>query len=158
MTRPSWDEYFLEWITLVGKRSTCDRGRIGCIFVKDNHILSSGYAGSPPGLPHCDDVGHEIKKVTHSDGTTTEHCLRTTHAELNAIGQAARRGESLDGSTLYATMTPCYVCAKMLITCGVRRIVVNNAYQTSNDSLQIFKEAGIEYIQINQQTQEYKNE
>jgi len=90
--RPSWDEYFLDIAKAVSKRSTCDRGRSSCVIVRDNQILVSGYAGSPTGFPHCDEVGHQLKKLIHEDGTITEHCMRTVHAEQNALAQAAKRG------------------------------------------------------------------
>ncbi len=89
--RPSWDEYFLEIMRSVAKRATCDRGRASSVFVKDRQILVTGYVGSPVGMPHCDDVGHQLKKIIHEDGTITEHCMRTVHAEHNAIWQAAKR-------------------------------------------------------------------
>jgi len=104
--RPSWDEYFLRLADTVASRATCDRGRSGCVIVKDRQILVTGYVGSPRGLPHCDDVGHLFKKVIHEDGSVTQHCVRTVHAEQNAITQAARRGIALEGSTLYCRMTP----------------------------------------------------
>src|SRR3989344_2355826 len=94
--RPSWDEYFMQIAEAVGKRATCDRGRSGAIIVKDKHILATGYVGSPKGLPHCDDVGHLIKEVKHENGDITKHCLRTSHAEMNAICQAAKQGVSIE--------------------------------------------------------------
>ena len=117
--RPSWDEYFMKIVEIVGSRATCDRGRSGCVITKDRRIVSTGYVGSPAGIAHCDDVGHEMHTVTHADGKQTRHCIRTTHAEQNAIAQAARVGASLDGGTLYCKMTPCYVCAKMIINTGI---------------------------------------
>lgn len=99
--RPSWDEYFMEIASTVAKRATCDRGRSGCIIVKNRQILVTGYVGSPRGLPHCDDVGHLFKKTIHEDGSVTNHCVRTVHAEQNAITQAARLGIALEGGTLY---------------------------------------------------------
>lgn len=79
--RPSWDDYFMEVANAISKRGTCDRGRSGCVIAKDKQILTSGYVGSPVGFPHCDDVGHELKKTIHEDGKITEHCVRTVHAE-----------------------------------------------------------------------------
>jgi dCMP deaminase len=99
--RPTWDEYFMELANTAAKRATCDRGRSGCVIVRDKHVLVTGYVGSPLGLPHCDDVGHLLKKVYHEDGRITQHCVRTVHAEQNAICQAARLGIALDGGTLY---------------------------------------------------------
>ena len=90
--RPSWDEYFLGLMDEVGARATCDRGRSGCIIVRDKQIVCTGYVGSPPGFPHCDEVGHLMKEVVEEDGTSRMHCVRTIHAEQNAICQAARYG------------------------------------------------------------------
>src|SRR5689334_18489757 len=90
--RPSWDEYFLAIMEMVGTRATCDRGRSVCVITQDKRILTTGYVGSPIGTKHCDEVGHEMHKVTHGDGSETMHCIRTTHAEQNAIVQGARNG------------------------------------------------------------------
>src|SRR5574344_1127614 len=121
--RPSWDEYFMEIANAVSSRATCDRGKSGCVIVRDRQILVTGYVGSPKGLPHCDEVGHQMKKTVHEDGTTTEHCVRTVHAEQNAICQAAKLGIALQDSTLYCRMTPCRVCAMLIINCGITRVI-----------------------------------
>jgi len=121
--RPSWDEYFIEIMHAVAKRATCNRGRSACVFVRNKQILVTGYVGSPVGFPHCDDIGHLLKKVINEDGTVSEHCIRTVHAEQNAICQAAKIGISLEGSTVYVTMTPCRTCAMLLINIGVKRVV-----------------------------------
>jgi dCMP deaminase len=141
--RPTWDEYFLEIVKTVAKRATCNRGRSGCVIVKDKQILVSGYVGSPNGLPHCDEVGHLFKKMIDEDGTVSNHCVRTVHAEQNAICQAAKRGISLDGATLYCTMTPCRTCAMMIINCGIKRVVCQNKYHLAQDSEEMFKQTGI---------------
>lgn len=94
--RPTRDEYFMEVARTVAKRATCDRGRSGCVIAKNKQILCTGYVGSPPGLPHCDEVGHQFKQMTHEDGSVTNHCVRTVHAEQNAISQAAKLGVALD--------------------------------------------------------------
>jgi dCMP deaminase len=143
--RPSWDEYFINIMVEVGKRSTCDRGRSGAVVVRDNHILASGYAASPIGLPHCDDLGHEMIKMIKEDGTTTEHCVRTNHAEENAICQASKLGIALDKGTFYARMTPCYRCAKMIINSGIERVIALNDYQSSDQSKFIFEQAGVKF-------------
>src|SRR3989344_5606732 len=88
-TRPSWDQYFLNIMREVGKRSTCDRGKVGAVMTKENRIVATGYAGSPKGMPHCDEVGHLMKKSFDENGNIKENCVRTTHAEQNAITQAA---------------------------------------------------------------------
>lgn len=155
--RPNWDEYFLGIMKEVGKRGTCDRGRTGCIIVKDKRILVTGYVGSPPGIAHCDDVGHELKKVVHENGEITQHCVRTTHAEQNAICQAAKTGISLEGSTLYLKMVPCYTCAKMLITCGIKRIVALKDYHASKESKRIFEQAGVKLEILNKEIETYEN-
>ena len=106
MTRPDWDRYFLDLCESISKRATCDRGRTGCVIVKDKMIMTTGYVGSPAGLPHCDEVGHDLRKVFDEEGNVSQHCVRTLHAEQNAIIQAAKFGIPLDGATLYCKMTP----------------------------------------------------
>lgn len=142
--RPSWDEYFMELANAAAKRATCDRGRSGCVIVKDKQILVTGYVGAPTGLPHCDEVGHLFKKTIHEDGNETMHCVRTVHAEQNAICQAAKRGISLDGATLYCRMTPCRVCAMLIINCGIKRVVCEKKYHAGVESEEMFNQAGIE--------------
>ena len=141
--RPSWDEYFMELANAAAKRATCDRGRSGCVIVKDKQVLVTGYVGSPIGLPHCDEVGHLFKKTFHEDETITTHCVRTIHAEQNAICQAAKRGIALDGATLYCRMTPCRVCAMLIINCGIKRVVCEKKYHAGEESEEMFKQAGI---------------
>jgi len=142
--RPSWDEYFMELANAAAKRATCDRGRSGCVIVKDKQILVTGYVGAPTGLPHCDEVGHLFKKTIHEDGSETMHCVRTVHAEQNAICQAAKRGIALEGATLYCRMTPCRVCAMLIINCGIKRVVCEKKYHAGLESEEMFKQAGIE--------------
>jgi len=153
--RPTWDEYFMEIMRSVAKRATCDRGRSGCVIARDNRILVTGYVGSPKGVAHCDDVGHEMKKILHDDGKVSQHCVRTTHAEQNAICQAAKLGINIDNATLYCRMTPCYVCAKMLINAGIQRVVCERAYHDGKDTERIFKEAGVRLEILNKEVQEY---
>lgn len=153
--RPSWDEYFMSIAELAGSRSTCDRGRSGCIIVRDKRILSSGYIGSPMGLSHCDDVGHEMHSVKSEEGVVSRHCIRTTHAEQNAVASAARLGIALDGATLYCHMTPCYTCAKILINAGIKRVVCKMDYHASQRSKEIFDEAGVVFELLNSETQKY---
>lgn len=142
-SRLSWDDYFLQLADAVATRGTCGRGRVGCVIVKDNRILVTGYAGSPSGLPHCDDAGHMMKTVKHEDGTETEHCVRTIHAEQNGICQAARIGISLEGSTVYCRMTPCRTCAMLLINCGIKRVYCEKKYHAGAESEEMFKQAGV---------------
>ena len=154
--RPTWDEYFIEVMDAVSKRATCGRGRSGCIIARDKQILVSGYVGSPKGLPHCDDVGHLMKKTIHEDGHVTEHCVRTVHAEQNAICQAAKMGIALDGSTLYCRMTPCRTCAMLIINSGIKRVVCQNKYQAGEESEDMFRIAGVKLEILNNVVQEYE--
>lgn len=154
-TRPTWDEYFVNILEIIGTRSSCDRGKSGCVITKDKRILATGYIGSPVGTAHCDDVGHEMHTVKHEDGHETRHCIRTAHAEQNAIVTAARFGIALDGGTLYCHMTPCYVCAKMIINAGIKRVVCKLDYHAGGRSKELFKEAGVEYNLLSNETQKY---
>ena len=137
--RPSWDEYFINIMNEIGKRGSCDRGRSGALIVKDKRILCTGYVGSPPGLPHCDEVGHLMKKVIDDDGTVRQHCMRTIHAEQNAMLQAAKNGISIQGGTVYCKMAPCRVCAMMIISTGIKRVVAHKMYQAAQESTEMFK-------------------
>ncbi len=153
--RPSWDEYFMEVMDAISKRATCDRGRSGCVIAKDNRLLVTGYVGSPVGLPHCDEVGHLMKKVTHEDGHVSEHCMRTVHAEVNAICQAARNGVAVNGGTLYCRMTPCRNCAMAIINAGIIRVVAQRHYHAGDESIEMFKTAGVKFELISSETQQY---
>ena len=140
---------------LVGSRGTCDRGRSGCIIVRDKRVLVTGYVGSPIGFEHCDDIGHEMHKVINDDGTISDHCIRTIHAEQNAIAQAARLGVSIDGATLYCHMTPCYTCAKLLINAGIKKVVVSKDYHQGKKTKQSFEKSGVHFILINKELEYY---
>ncbi|PIR42135.1 MAG: deaminase [Candidatus Yanofskybacteria bacterium CG10_big_fil_rev_8_21_14_0_10_37_15] len=136
--RPKWDEYFIKIAEIVALRSTCDRAHVGAVITKNKVILSTGYNGSSRGLPHCDDIGHEIV-----DG----HCVRTVHAEANAVIQAARNGVAIDGSILYLTISPCYDCFKMIVNAGIREVVYKQFYSgrygLSKSVLVLAKKSGV---------------
>ncbi|HXF62656.1 MAG TPA: cytidine/deoxycytidylate deaminase family protein [Caldilineaceae bacterium] len=136
--RPTWDEYFMDIAFAVAERSTCDRAHVGSVLVRDRRILTTGYNGAPAGLPHCDDVGHLMV-----DG----HCVRTLHAEQNAIIQAALHGVSIEGATAYVTHQPCLTCAKMLINAGIRRVVYAGNYPDPY-SREFFAQAGVELVHL----------
>ena len=136
--RPSWDEYFMQIAFTVAQRSTCDRAHVGCVLVRDRRMLTTGYNGAPAGLPHCDDVGHLMV-----DG----HCVRTLHAEQNALIQAALHGVSTVGATAYVTHQPCLTCAKLLINAGVRRVVYSGNYPDEY-SRQFLAEAEVDLLRI----------
>jgi dCMP deaminase len=125
---------------------------------KDKQILVTGYVGSPKGISHCDEVGHQMKTVIHEDGTESKHCLRTTHAEQNAICQAAKLGIAIEGSTLYCKMTPCSTCAKMIINSGIKRIVCEKKYHAGAESEELFKKAGVKFEVLKNVVEKYKNQ
>jgi dCMP deaminase len=131
--RPGWDEYFLKLAMLASERATCPRMHCGCVLVKGKFVLATGYNGSLPGNPHCEEAGCLI---------VDNHCVRTNHAEINAICQATRHGVNLEGATAYVTNMPCTACAKALITTGVKRVVVFSDYH-STLAEQFFADSGV---------------
>lgn len=134
-TRPQWDDYFMAITRIVATRGTCDRLYAGAVLVKDNRIVSTGYNGSPPGLPQCDDSGHLLEEG---------HCVRTIHGEHNALLQAAVVGStSTKGSTMYTLYSTCIHCAKYVVAAGVQRIVIGKIYR-NEDVLEYLREAGLE--------------
>ena len=137
--RPEWDTYFLKIAYAVSERSTCDRAFVGCVLVLDKRILTTGFNGSPAGQPHCDEEGHLMVEG---------HCVRTIHAETNAIIQAALHGVSTRGSTCYVTHFPCINCAKVLVNAGIARLVYSVAYRQDAIATQFLQSAGIEFSQI----------
>lgn len=143
---------------LVGTRSTCDRGRAGTVIVKDKRVLATGHSGAPIGLPHCDEVGHEMHTVTDEGGVITQHCIRTSHSEVNAIVNAARFGVSVDGGTMYSRMVPCYACAKVLVNAGIKRFVAQKDYHVSIRSKEILKQAGVKLEIINAEIEKYERQ
>ena len=133
MKRPGWDQYFLKLAMLASERATCPRMHCGCVLVKDKHVIATGYNGSIPGDEHCEDVGCMI---------IDNHCVRTNHAEINALTQAASRGNAVQGSTAYVTNMPCTTCAKALIAAGIKRVVIFSDYHDTLAS-QFFQKASI---------------
>lgn len=118
--RKSWDEYFMAIAREVATRSTCDRKHVGAVIVRDKMIVATGYNGSIRGLPHCDDAGHLMED---------NHCVRTVHAEANAIVQAARNGMRVEDASIYVTASPCFGCFKLVANSGIRRIVFGEFYR-----------------------------
>lgn len=132
---PSWDDYFMAIARITATRASCDRLSAGAVLVKDKRIVSTGYNGAPPGLPHCDDAGHLLEEG---------HCVRTIHAEHNAILQAAViGGASTKGTTLYTLYSPCIHCAKYVVSVGIQRVVAGKIYR-NKEVVQYLEEAGIE--------------
>jgi len=132
--RPSWDAYFCAITRAVATRATCSRKAVGAVLVKNKLILATGYNGAPAGLRHCD----------HGQGADllNGHCARSTHAEQNAIVQAARHGISIEGATLYCTNNPCLNCTKLLINAGITRIVYEETYPDPL-AFELLSESGI---------------
>ena len=156
--RPDWDKYFLAIVQEVATRATCDRGKSGCVIVRDRRILATGYVGAPSGLPHCDEAGHMLRDVIAPDGSVSKHCIRTIHAEQNAICQAAKFGISLEGATLYCTMEPCFTCAKVIVNCGIKKVICNKKYHAGADTRKLFKNAGIEFKVLSEEIQRYRDQ
>lgn len=146
MSRPSWDDYFIHVVDALSARATCNRGRSAAVFVRDNDIIASGYVGSPPNMPHCDTDGHLW------DGPEKKHCIRTIHAEQNAIIRAVRTGVRLSDTTVYCTMEPCVKCAMTMIGIGVYRVVAKNRYHDNALTRELFDAAGIVLVTRNQET------
>jgi len=146
LSRPTWDEYFIEITKMVAKRSTCLRRHVGAILVKDKRILATGYNGAPQNIRHCLDIGciRETKKVP--SGERHELC-RGIHAEQNLIIQAAYHGISIAGSQLYCTNFPCSICAKMIINAGITKIIYLEGYPDEL-SQELLKEANIEAVRL----------
>lgn len=132
-TRQSWHQYFMSIAHAVATRATCDRKHVGCVLVVDKRIISTGYNGSIPGAPHCDDAGHDlVTSVIRMDGETPvtgANCVRTVHAEVNAITQAARHGAATKGADVYVNTYPCWQCFKTLALAGVARIFYDDEYR-----------------------------
>ncbi|MDP2730156.1 MAG: dCMP deaminase family protein [Dehalococcoidales bacterium] len=142
LTRPEADEYFLKVASVVAERATCRRHHVGAIAVRDKHILTTGYNGAPSGLKDCLELGCLRDEMGIPSGERQEIC-RGVHAEQNVIIQAALHGISLEGSTIYATHTPCRMCAKMLVNAKIKRFVSFGRYR-DDKFLDLFQEAGVE--------------
>ncbi len=145
MSRPTWEEYFMDITRLVAKRSTCLRRQVGAVLVMDKRILATGYNGAPSGLAHCLEVGCLREKHHIPSGERHELC-RGLHGEQNAIIQAAFHGIRIQNATLYCTNLPCVICTKMIINAGIKEIVYESGY-ADDLSRQMLEEAGIPFRQ-----------
>jgi dCMP deaminase len=156
MTRPTWDEYWLGILDKVAERGTCDRGRSGAILVDTaQQVIATGYVGAPHGLPHCDQAGHLIREIKYEDGSIHNSCIRSSHAERNTIVQAAKRGVSVCGATLYCTLEPCTGCATDIINAGIKRVVAKYQYHGAELTRKWFKEAGVQLDVVNAEQLKY---
>ena len=137
--RPDWDSYFTQIAQVVATRSTCDRAYVGAVLVREKRILATGFNGSPKGLDHCDEAGHLMVEG---------HCVRTIHAETNAIIQAALHGVSTNGATCYVTHYPCIHCTKTLINAGIKKVVYVQGYRVDENAQAFYEQAGVEVLQF----------
>ena len=138
--RKSWDQYFLDIAKQVATRGTCDRKHVGAVIVRNQTILSTGYNGSIQETEHCDEIGHLME-----DG----HCIRTIHAEQNAIIQAARNGTSINNSSIYITCSPCFICFKMIANSGIKQILFGEFYRDEK-IFEIAAQIGIGLIDLSE--------
>lgn len=148
--RPSWQEYFMKMAFLAASRSTCLRRAVGAALVRDNQLLSTGYNGSPKGIPHCAETGCLREQLNVPSGEKHELC-RGVHAEQNAIIQAAINGSSTRGAVLYCTHQPCSICARLIINAEIRQVFIASAYPDELGT-KLFQEAGIEMILLDLET------
>ena len=139
--RPGWDEYFMRMAHLAKERSTCLRRKVGAVLVKGRRILATGYNGAPSGITHCEVTGCLRQQMNVPSGQRHELC-RGLHAEQNVIIQCALYGLSTKDAILYVTVTPCIICAKMIINAGIKEIVIDGEYPDKL-ALEFLKEAGI---------------
>lgn len=142
--RSDWDLYFMNIAREVATRATCDRKHVGAVIVRDKVILSTGYNGSIRGTAHCDEVGHMME---FDPNRGMESCVRTVHAEANAIVQAAKTGAMIDGGTIYTTASPCWPCFKLIANSGLKRVVFGELYRDER-IYQFAKEANIELVDL----------
>lgn len=155
--RPSWDEYFMAIAKLASTRSTCLRRQVGAVIVKDKKILATGYNGAPQGLPHCLDIGCLREKLGIPSGERHELC-RATHAEQNAIVQAAMFGLSIKDSIIYSTTHPCILCTKLIINAGIKKIIIEDSYPDEM-SEEMLRQAKVEILVLKRpKSKQYKSE
>ncbi|MBN1793413.1 MAG: AAA family ATPase [Candidatus Omnitrophica bacterium] len=140
--RPDWDTYFMKIAKVVALRSNCIKRKVAAVIVKDKRIISTGYNGTPRGVKNCNEGGCPRCNSLSSQGEHLDKCL-CSHAEENAITQAAYHGVSIKGAALYSTFSPCLMCTKMIINSGITEVVFDDRYSIDDTSLNLLKEAGI---------------
>lgn len=151
------DEYFMDIARVVWEKGTCGRGRSGCVIVKHHHVVAMGFVDAPKCSKTCDEIGHLMWKVTKDTWEETEHCMRNSCAELNAIASAARQWIALEGATLYTKMTPCFVrhCVHLIVASGIKRVVCEKKFHDAALSEEILKNAWVELVYLNEWVEEY---
>lgn len=140
--RPSWDEYFMNIAKVAATRGNCSRRQVAAVIVRDHRVISTGYNGTPRGVRNCFEGGCPRCSSNAPSGTSLSECL-CSHAEENAIVQAACYGIAVKGATLYTTYSPCLQCAKMIINAGISEVIYYQHYTIDNVSLALLKEAGV---------------
>lgn len=172
--RADWDSYFMQMAHHVATRATCDRKHVGAVIVLERRVVATGYNGSPPGMAHCDDIGHDMANQhcqyckaamgferqsefcpMRPDGMGNlelphepvgGNCIRTIHAEVNAIAQAARYGTRIAGSTLYCNTFPCWSCFKLIAASGIEKVYYDDAYRTDTRVILCAESSGIKLV------------
>ncbi|RPF58154.1 ComE operon protein 2 [Abyssicoccus albus] len=139
MNRLQWDEYFMAQAKLLATRSTCTRLSVGAIIVKDKRVIASGYNGSVSGDEHCTDVGCLIEGG---------HCIRTIHAEMNAIIQCSKMGVETNGAHIYVSHFPCIHCTKSIIQAGIKKVYYAENYKNHPYAIELFKKNDVEMVHI----------
>jgi dCMP deaminase len=146
-SRPGWTTYFMNIARMVATRSNCRRRQVGALIVKDTRIVSTGYNGTPRGVRNCYEGGCPRCAGASGKGASLEQCI-CSHAEENAIVQAAFHGISIDGAVLYSTVSPCLLCAKMIINGGLREVVYETAYAFDRQTCALLREAGVKLRRV----------
>lgn len=146
--RPSLQDTMFKVLESIGERSTCNRGHAGALVVRDGRIVATGWSGAPAGLAHCDEEGHSLDPQTGG-------CIRTIHAEQNAICYAAREGIATKDATMYCTMTPCHMCAKSIVAAGIKEVRCMYHYRDELRSTALFMQTKIKVTWLNDEVRDY---
>lgn len=149
MAKPSWHEYYMDVAVQISRRSSCVKRQNGCVIVLDNRIVSTGYNGTPRGVPNCDEGGcKRCNDPSIPSGTRLDECL-CSHSEENAIVQAAFHGARIKGATIYTQASPCLWCSKMIINAGIQIVVFRQHYpQSGTHGLDLLTAAKVSLIQV----------
>lgn len=145
--RPGWDDYFMDIAHVVASRGNCARRKVAAVIVKDRRIISTGYNGTPRGIRNCIDGGCHRCAGDAASGENLGDCI-CSHAEENAIVQAAYHGIAVSGGTLYCTISPCLMCTRMIINAGIREVVYQGEYRFTAQARQLFREAKVNCRQL----------
>lgn len=141
-TRPDWDTYYMDIAHVVARRSNCMRRQVAAVIVNENRIVSTGYNGTPRGLKNCFEGGCPRCAGKNPSGTGLGECL-CSHAEENAIAQAAYHGIALRATSLYVTLSPCLTCARLIISAGIVEVVYEDEYVLEKEARSLLKKAGV---------------